>query len=172
MALKVLSKKTDADGVMTIVAEVNNVSLLPLASDMNVKVGLYTSPVVDENAVSHAEVTVSSSDLYNATAVQKNKVKVVTLTVPQPEQSQTLYLCTKPVQNGEMIKDVRPSNNVLPVYLMGKDDHAVATHLDNVQVADDNTVIFNTSGVRQNSMSKGVNIVVKGGQARKVIQGK
>ena len=172
MALKVLSKKTDADGVMTIVAEVNNVSLLPLASDMSVKVGLYTSPVVDQNAVSQAEVTVSSSDLYNATAVQKNKVKVVTLTVPQPEQSQTLYLCTKPVQNGEVIKDVKPSNNVLPVYLMGKDDHAVATHLDNVQVAGDNTVIYNTSGVRQNSMSKGVNIVVKGGQARKVIQGK
>ena len=155
----------------TIVAEVNNASLLPLADDMTVKVGLYNSPVVDENATSYAEATVKASDLYDADAKQ-NKVKIVTLTLNRPEFNQVLYLRTTPMQGAETLKDVRPSNNVLPVYLMGKDDHAVATHLDNVQVADDNTLIYNTSGVRQNSMSKGVNIVVKGGQARKVIQGK
>ncbi len=120
MALKVLSKKTDTTtGVTTIVAEVNNTSLLPLASDMSVKVGLYNSPVGDENAVSFAETTVSAADLYDATGKQ-NKVKIVTLTAPQPDLAQTLYLRTTPMQGGETLKDVRPLDNVLPVRLVGR----------------------------------------------------
>ena len=119
MALKVLSKKTDAQGVTTIVAEVNNASLLPLADGMNVKVGLYNSPIVDANAVSYAEVTVNASDLYDATEKQ-NKVKIVTLTVQQPDFDQMLYLCTTPMQGSEVLPDVRPTNNVLPVNAVGK----------------------------------------------------
>ena len=119
MALKVLSKKTDAAGVTTIVAEVNNTSLLPLASDMNVKVGLYNSPVIDENAVTFAETIVSSADLYDATAKQ-NKVKIVTLTVNKPDFDQTFYLSSSPVQGSEAVQDVQPLNNVLPVRLVGK----------------------------------------------------
>ena len=120
MALRVVSRKTDAEGVTTVVAEVNNASLLPLADDMSVKVGLYNSPVADENAVVVAETTVGAADLYDASAEQKNKVKVVTLTAPQPDLSQVLYLRTTPMQGAETLKDVRPSNNVLPVMLVGK----------------------------------------------------
>ena len=118
MALKVLSKKTDATGTTTIVAEVNNASLLPLANGMSVKVGLYNSPIVD-NAVSFAEVTVNAADLYDVTAKQ-NKVKLVTLTVDKPDFDQTFYLCSTPVQGSETVKDVQPLNNVLPVKLVGK----------------------------------------------------
>ncbi|MCR4603786.1 MAG: dockerin type I repeat-containing protein [Prevotella sp.] len=118
MTLKVLSKKTDDNGRTSIIAEVNNASLLPLADNLSVKVGLYASTVATE-AVGN-EVTVSSSDLYDATAEQKNKVKIVTLAVDQPDYSQTLFLRTTPVQNGETVKDVRPTNNVLPVTLPGK----------------------------------------------------
>lgn len=120
MALRVVSRKTDAEGVTTVVAEVNNASLLPLADDMSVKVGLYNSPVADENAVVVAETTVGAADLYDASAEQKNKVKIVTLTAPQPDLSQVLYLRTTPMQGAETLKDVRPSNNVLPVMLVGK----------------------------------------------------
>ena len=119
MALKVLSKKTDAEGKTNIVAQVTNRSLLPLANDMTVKVGLYNSPVVDENAVAFTEVTVTAADLYDATAKQ-NKDKMVTLTIPQPDYSQTLYLCTVPMVGSEMVSDVLPTNNVLPVRLTGK----------------------------------------------------
>ena len=118
MALRVVSRKTDADGKTTVVAEVNNASLLPLADDMSVKVGLYSSPLGDTDPVSLVELT--AADLYDASAEQKNKVKIVTLTAPQPDLSQVLYLRTTPMQGGEALKDVRPSNNVLPVMLAGK----------------------------------------------------
>ena len=141
MVLKILSKKTDANGVTTIVAEVNNASLLPLASNMKVKVGLYNSPVVDENAVSFAEVTVKASDLYDASAEQKNKVKIVTLTVTQPDVSKVLYLRTTPMQDGVVVKDVRPSNNVLPVSLMGKFKLGDTNHDTLVNMTDAQNVV-------------------------------
>ena len=119
MALKMLSKKVETNGETTIVAEVNNASLLPLADDMSVKVGLYTSPLVDENSVCVAQVTLNASDLYDADNRQ-NKVKVVSLTADQPDFDQTLYLCTTPMQNGEILSDVHPSNNVRPVNIKGK----------------------------------------------------
>ena len=120
IAMKMLSKKTDADGKMTIVAEVNNASLLPLADDMTVKVGLYNTPIVDENSVCTASVTVNASDLYDATAEQKNKVKIVSLTVNQPDFDQRLFLRTTPMQDSKVLTDVRPANNVLPVSIVGK----------------------------------------------------
>jgi hypothetical protein len=141
MALKILSKKTDANGVTTIVAEVNNASLLPLASNMKVKVGLYNSPVVDENATSFAEVTVKASDLYDASAEQKNKVKIVTLTVTQPDVSKVLYLRTTPMQDGVVVKDVRPSNNVLPVSLVGKFKLGDTNHDTLVNMTDAQNVV-------------------------------
>lgn len=146
MALKVLSKKTDADGVTTIVAEVNNGSLLPLADDISVKVGLYNSPVIDENAVAFAETSVSAADLYDATAEQKNKVKIVTLTVNKPDLDQTFYLCTTPMQNGETVRDVRPSNNVLPVKLVGKYLLGDANGDGKVDIADVTGVINDNKG--------------------------
>jgi hypothetical protein len=120
IALKMLSKKTDADGKTTIVAEVNNASLLPLADDMSVKVGLYDTPILDENSVCSAFVTVNADDLYDATAEQKNKVKIVSLTVNQPEIDQRLFLRTTPMQGTKVLTDVRPANNVLPVKLAGQ----------------------------------------------------
>ena len=119
IALKLLSKKTSADGETTIVAEVNNASLLPIADDVTIKVGLYNSPVVYANTSSFAEVTLNASDLYDA-AEKQNKVKLVTLTTTQPDFDQMLYVCSTPVQDGESVKDVRPANNVLPVSLLGK----------------------------------------------------
>ena len=180
MALKVLSKKTDTDGMTTIVAEVNNASLLPLASGMKVKVGLYNSPVVDENVVSYAETTVSAADLYDAAAEQKNKVKIVTLTVPEQEYDQVLYLSTTPMQGSEPVKDVRPSNNIQPVRLVGK---SIATSINQLPPADQeqatdlepsggNTLYYDPSGIRKSNQTKGVTIVVKDGKGRKVYQGK
>ena len=119
MAVKVLKKSTDANGVTTIVAEVNNASLLPLADGVSVKVGLYNSPLATEKAAGTTEVTVNAADLYDATA-KKNKVKIVSLTATQPDLSQVLYLRTTPTQGSETLTDVRPSNNVLPVSLVGK----------------------------------------------------
>ena len=119
MGLKVLSKKTDSEGKTTIVAEVNNASLLPLADDVTVKVGLYDSPLATEKFAGTTEVTVSAADLYDATAKQ-NKVKIVTLTAAQPDIDQVLFLRTTPMRNGQVVNDVRPSNNVLPVRLTGK----------------------------------------------------
>ena len=119
MALKVVSKKTDASGVTTIIAEVNNASLLPLADDMSVKVGLYDSPLATKTAAGTTDVTVRFSDLYDATA-KRNKVKIVTLTATQPDVSKVFYLRTTPMQGSTVLTDVRPSNNVLPISLVGK----------------------------------------------------
>ncbi|MCR4915469.1 MAG: hypothetical protein K6A96_06915 [Prevotella sp.] len=146
MALKILSKKTDADGATTIVAEVNNASLLPLASDMTVKVGLYNSPIVDENAVSLAEVTVNASDLYDASADQKNKVKIVSLTVTQPDVSKVLYLRTTPMQGSTVLTDVRPSNNVLPISLVGKFKLGDTNHDTLVNMTDAQNVVNTVLG--------------------------
>jgi len=137
MALKVLSKKSD-DNKTTIVAEVNNASLLPLADGMTVKVGLYNSPVVDENATSYAEATVKASDLYDADAKQ-NKVKIVTLTLNRPEFNQVLYLHTTPMQGSERIKDVRPANNVLPVSVVGLADWYTGINHPSVQTEGTNS---------------------------------
>jgi hypothetical protein len=145
MALKVLSKKTDATGATTIVAEVNNASLLPLANDMSVKVGLYNSPVVDENAVSFAEVTVNAADLYDAKAKQ-NKVKIVTLTATQPDVSKVLYLRTTPMQGSTVLTDVRPSNNVLPVSLVGKFKLGDTNHDTLVNMTDAQNVVNTVLG--------------------------
>ena len=134
MALKVLSKKTDGDGLTTVVAEVTNASLLPLTDGMSVKVGLYASPLATEPAAGTTEVTVSSRDLYDATTEQKNKVKIVALTASKPEFSQTLYLRTTPMEGDKTLKDVRPSNNVLPVTILGASSGNVPTDVKDVQV--------------------------------------
>ena len=119
MILNMLSIADGEDGKTTIVAEVNNASQLPLADDMSVKVGLYTSPLVDNNSVSIAEVTLPASDLYDA-ANRQNKVKIVDLTATQPDYDQTFYLNTTVMQNGEALKDVKPLNNLQPVTIKGK----------------------------------------------------
>ena len=65
------------------------------------------------------DVTVTAADLYDATAKQ-NKVKIVSLTANQPDLDQMLYLRTTPMMGSETVRDVRPSNNVLPISLVGK----------------------------------------------------
>ena len=117
MALKMLSKSVDADGKTTVVAEVNNASLLPLSEGLSCKVGLYQSPLSTEPV--GQEVTVNYSDLYDS-AGKVNKTKIVTLTAEKPNISRTFYLRTTPVEDNEVLVDVRPSNNVLPVALVGK----------------------------------------------------
>jgi len=149
MALKMLSKSVDADGKTTVVAEVNNASLLPLADDMSVKVGLYDSPLATEKVAGTTEVTISAADLYDASAEQKNKVKVVTLTAPQPDLSQVLYLRTTPMQGGETLKDVRPSNNVLPVMLVGKFLKGDVNRDGRVDLADATAVVSHILGKPQ-----------------------
>ncbi len=146
MALKVVSKKTDAEGLTTIIAEVNNASLLPLANGMNVKVGLYDSPLATEKAAGSTEVTVSYNDLYDATAEQKNKVKIVSLTVTQPDVSKVLYLRTTPMQGSTVLTDVRPSNNVLPVSLVGKFKLGDTNHDTLVNMTDAQNVVNTVLG--------------------------
>ena len=145
IALKMLSKKTDANGVTTIMAEVNNASLLPLASDMKVKVGLYNSPVVYANTAAFAEQTLNAAALYDATEKQ-NMVQIVTLTVDQPDFDQMLYLCTVPMAGTEEVKDVKPTNNVLPVNLVGKYILGDANNDGKVSVADVTAVINRING--------------------------
>ena len=145
MAVKVLSKRTDADGVTTVVAEVNNASLLPLASGMSVKVGLYDSPLATEKADGTTEVTVSASDLYDADS-KENKVKIVTLTATQPDFAETLFLRTTPMQGTETLTDVRPSNNVLPVSLVGKYLLGDANSDKKVTIADVTATINHING--------------------------
>lgn len=59
------------------------------------------------------------SDLYDADNRQ-NKVKVISLTAAKPDFDQTFYLCTAPMEGSELLKDVRPMNNVRPVTIVGK----------------------------------------------------
>ena len=134
MALKVLSKKTAGDKT-TIVAEVNNASLLPLADDVNVKVALYDSPLATEKATHTTEVTVSKADLYDANTKQ-NKVKIVTLTTDLMDGERTLYLRTTPMEDSKVLTDVRPSNNVLPVNITSKYKRGDANADRNVSVTD------------------------------------
>ena len=134
MALKVLSKKTAGDKT-TIVAEVNNASLLPLADDVNVKVALYDSPLATEKATHTTEVTVNKADLYDANTKQ-NKVKIVTLTTDLVDGERTLYLRTTPMEGSKVLTDVRPSNNVLPVNITSKYKRGDANADRNVSVTD------------------------------------
>ena len=119
LALNLLSATEDSNEKNTIVAEVNNISLLPMAGNMTVKVGLYKTPLVDENAVSVAEVTLTAADLYDA-ATKENKNKIISLTIDQPDDDQTLYLCTVPMVGSDVVKDVRPLNNVVVIDFAGK----------------------------------------------------
>ena len=119
LTLKLLSATDDGNGKNTIVAEVNNISLLPMASNMTVKVGLYKTPLVDENAVSIAEVTLTAADLYDA-STKENKNKIISLTFDQPDFDQTLYLNTVPIVGSDVVKDVRPLNNLVAIDFAGQ----------------------------------------------------
>ena len=134
MALKVLSKKTEGE-TTTVVAEVNNASLLPLDGDVNVKVGLYDTPIVDEKSVCIASTSVNASDLYDASEKQ-NKVKIVNLSAPIGDIPRTLYLRTTPMKGSEEVKDVRPANNVVPVSQTGKYKRGDANKDGSVSVTD------------------------------------
>ena len=135
MALKVLSKKTEGE-TTTVVAEVNNASLLPLDGDVEVKVGLYDTPIVDEKSVCIASTTpIKASDLYDADAKQ-NKVKIINLSAPIGDIPRTLYLRTTPMKGSEEVKDVRPANNVLPVSQTGKYKRGDANKDGSVSVTD------------------------------------
>ena len=147
MALKMLSRSVDADGKTTVVAEVNNASLLPLSEGVSCKVGLYASPLAAEPV--GQEVTVSYSDLYDA-STGKNKTKIVTLTAEKPNTSRTLYLRTTPVENDEVLTDVRPSNNVLPVALVGRYMRGDVNNDGRVDIADVTALvnIINAGGAK------------------------
>ena len=134
MALKVLSKKTVGDKT-TIVAEVNNASLLPLAEDISVKVGLYDSPLATEKATGTTEVTVDKADLYD-TDTKQNKVKIITLTSDLIDGERTLYLRSTPMEDSKVLTDVRPSNNVLPVNITSKYKRGDANADRSVSVTD------------------------------------
>ena len=147
MALKMLSRSVDADGKTTVVAEVNNASLLPLSEGVSCKVGLYASPLATEPV--GQEVTVSYGDLYDASTA-KNKTKIVTLTADKPNTSRTLYLRTMPVENDEVLTDVRPSNNVLPVALVGRYMRGDVNNDGRVDIADVTALvnIINAGGAK------------------------
>ncbi|MBO4485724.1 MAG: hypothetical protein J5734_01160, partial [Prevotella sp.] len=155
MAAKILNKSVDADGVTTVVAEVNNASLLPLSEGVSCKVGLYASPLATEPV--GQEVVVSYADLYDASA-GKNKTKIVTLTAEKPNTSRTLYLRTTPVEDGEQLTDVRPSNNVLPVALAGKYMRGDVNNDGRVDIADVTAMV----NIINSSTSKGAeyNLIV------------
>jgi hypothetical protein len=117
------------------VAEVNNASLLPLDGDVEVKVGLYDTPIIDEKSDCLASMTVEASDLYDADAKQ-NKVKIINLTAPIGDIPRTLYLRTTPMKGSEEVKDVRPANNVVPVSQTGKYKRGDANKDGSVSVTD------------------------------------
>ena len=133
MALKMLSRSEDANKTTNIVAEVNNASLLPLSEGISCKVGLYASPLSTEPV--GEEVVVNYADLYDA-STGKNKTKIVTLTAEQPLGDMTLFLRTTPMENNETVTDVRPSNNVLPVNIVGKNIRGDVNRDGNVTIAD------------------------------------
>jgi hypothetical protein len=118
IAAKVLNKRTVGD-VTTIVVEVNNASVLPLPESVSVKVGIYGNPIDPEPVEGTTEVTINSSDLYDA-STKENKVKIVTLTANTLDFDETLFLRTTPMENGEALTDVEPLNNILPVNIKGK----------------------------------------------------
>ena len=157
MAAKVLKKNTDQNDVMTVVAEVNNASLLPLANGTSCKVGLYTSPLGTEPAPGTTEVTVSSSDLYD-TATKKNKAKIVSLTC-DGEISRTLYLRAIPMDGSTILTDVRPMNNVVPVFVAGKHPIGDANGDGRVSIADVTTTVnYMNSGSGTNFVKKAADI--------------
>ena len=45
-------------------------------------------------------------------------MKIVSLTVNQPDFDQRLFLRTTPMQDSKVLTDVRPANNVLPVSIV------------------------------------------------------
>jgi len=147
MALKMLSRSVDADGKTTVVAEVNNASLLPLSEGLSCKVGLYASPLATEPV--GQEVTVNYSDLYDA-STGKNKTKIVTLSAEKPNTSRTLYLRTMPVEDDEVLTDVRPANNVLPVALVGRYMRGDVNNDGRVDIADVTALvnIINAGGAK------------------------
>ena len=120
-------------------------TLAAILQSAGLKVGLYTSPLVDDNSVSIAETILNARDLYDATA-KENKVKIVTLTVNQPEVSEVYYLCTTPMENGVAQKDVRPANNVLPVSLVGKWKLGDTNHDTFVNMTDAQNVVNTVLG--------------------------
>ena len=76
-------------------------------------------------------------------------MKIVSLTAPQPDLSQVLYLRTTPMQGGEALKDVRPSNNVLPVMLVGKFLKGDVNRDGRVDLADATAVVSHILGKPQ-----------------------
>ncbi|MCR4852868.1 MAG: hypothetical protein K5893_04690 [Prevotella sp.] len=114
MALKVLSKSIDENGLTTVVAEVNNASLLPISSGTTCKIGLYAAPMAAETAEGTSTATVSYADLYD-NSLKKNKVKIVTLTAQASTLTSTLFLRTTPMESGTALNDINPANNVIPV---------------------------------------------------------
>ena len=157
MATKLLKKSTDQNDVMTVVAEVNNASLLPLANNTKCKVGLYASPLATEPAPGTTEVTVNYSDLYD-TSTKKNKVKIVSLTC-DGEISRTLFLRTTPINGSTILNDVRPMNNVVPVTIAGKHPLGDANGDGKVSIADVTaTVNYMNGGSGANFVKKAVDI--------------
>ena len=97
------------------------------------------------------------SDLYDASTA-KNKTKIVTLTAEKPNTSRTLYLRTTPVEDGEVLTDVRPSNNVLPVALAGRYMRGDVNNDGRVDIADVTAMV----NIISSPTSKGVeyNLIV------------
>ena len=60
----------------------------------------------------------------------------MTLTAEKPNISRTFYLRTTPVEDGEVLTDVRPSNNVLPVALVGRYMRGDVNNDGRVDIAD------------------------------------
>ena len=145
MALKVLSKRINAEGKTVIVAEVNNASLLPISNNMSVKVGLYTSPLATVKATGTTDVTLSYSDLYDATN-KVNKTKIVALTADAPDFDQTLYLFTTPMEGDKAVADMQPSNNILPLNIKGKYILGDANGDGQVNIADVTAIINHING--------------------------
>ena len=73
-------------------------------------------------------------------------MKIVKLTVTQPDVSKVLYLRTTPMQGSTVLTDVRPSNNVLPVSLVGKFKLGDTNHDTQVNMTDAQNVVNTVLG--------------------------
>ena len=107
----------------TIIAKVTNCSPLPLLEGQTVTVGLYASTVDTEPMAGTSLVTIPTGELY---AGGKPLSKVVRLQADDlPEDQQVFIKVMVSDAEGNVVTDVQPENNHVPVMLYAQDGNVM-----------------------------------------------
>ena len=107
----------------TIIAKVTNCSPLPLLEGQTVTVGLYASTVDTEPMAGTSLVTIPTGELY---AGGKPLSKVVRLQADDlPEDQQVFIKVVVSDAEGNVVTDVQPENNHVPVMLYAQDGNVM-----------------------------------------------